>query len=123
MRKKIAVVFLTVCLLMIGCKSSREAFLEEYITVSDEIVRMVEANPTAESVKQAQIYLDSKKSSLKSKFTAGSKEGADKTMEDKFRVILSGQTAKITKLAEKHPALKSDLDSLIKDFGTFLLKW
>jgi hypothetical protein len=122
MKIKIIIVISAVCLLTQGCQSSRKAFLEEYITVSDEIVRMVDANPTTEGVKRAQGYLDSKKASLKSKFVAGSKEGSDKDMEEKFRVIVPSYLGRVAKLSEKHPNVKNELDNLTKDFGEFLLK-
>ena len=109
---------------MFGCHSqaNRTAFLEEYLTVADEIVRMVDSNPTTEGVKQAQTYLDSKKVSLKTKFEAGKKESPDKEMMEKFSVIITGQVAKVSKLPEKHPVLKNELENLARDFGEFLLK-
>ena len=122
MKTKVLIVIGTICLLMAGCKDSREAFLEEYITTADEIVRIVDANPTTAGVTQAQAYLDSKKASLKSKFDAGKHAGHDQEMEDKFLVIVPACVKKVDSLSEKHPNLKSQLDSLSKDFGDFLLK-
>ncbi len=122
MKTKIIIVVSTICLLKLGCRSNRESFLEEYITVSDEVVRIVNANPTAEGVKQAQDYLDSKKASLKSKFEAGSKECPDKDMEDKFRVIIPAKLRAVSGLSDKHDNIKDPLDKLTEDFGTFLLK-
>jgi len=90
MKRKIIIVIPTVCLLVLGCKNSQENFLEEYVIVSKEIVRIVDANPTAEGVKQAQSYLDSKKASLKSKSAAHDRENSNKDIEDNFRVIVPG---------------------------------
>ena len=89
-KKKIIIVIPTVCLLVLGCKAVQEDFLKEYVTVSKEIVRIVDANPTAEGVKQAQNYLDSKKTLLKSKFVANDRKSSGKDTEDKFRVIVLG---------------------------------
>jgi len=124
MKEKIIVSISAICLLIAGCSSqkNREAFLEEYIAVSDEIVRMVDANPTAEGVKQARSYLDSKKASLKSKFAAGKNDGDDKEMQHKFGVIVTGQLRKVGQLSEKHPTVKNEMENLTKDFGDFLLK-
>ncbi|MGI9069482.1 MAG: hypothetical protein ACR2HX_24140 [Pyrinomonadaceae bacterium] len=122
MKIKVIIAIGTICLLMAGCKSGREAFLEEYMMVADEIVRLVDTNPTAAGVAQAQAYLDSKKASLKSKFNAGKSAGQDKEMENKFRVIVPSYLKKVAGLSEKHPNLKTELDSLTEDFGEFLLK-
>jgi len=90
MNKKIIIVIPAICLLMLGSKRKQETFLEEYVSVSEEIVRIMDANPTAEGVKEAQNYLDSKKASLKSKFAADTQENTEEDLEDKFRVIVLG---------------------------------
>lgn len=122
MTKKLSIVILVICFLMIGCKKNREAFLEEHITVADEIVRIVDSKPTSEGIEDAKVYLDSKKSSLKSKFDAGKNDGKDAEMEQKFAVILAGNIGKIQKLSEKHPNIKNEVTALTEDFGEFLLK-
>jgi hypothetical protein len=124
MKKKLIFIILIACWLTFGCSSQadREAFLEEYIRVADEIVRTVDANPTSEGVKQAQDYLDSKKNSLKSKFDAGKNSDNDAEMARKFSVIVAGQIRKIGDLSVKHQNLQNDLDNLTRDFGEFLLK-
>ena len=90
MRNKIVIVIPAICLLMLGGKRNREILLEEYKTISEELVRIIDANPTAEGVMQAQDYLDSKKDSLKSKFAANGQQNSYKNVEDKFRVIVPG---------------------------------
>lgn len=90
MKKKIIIVLPAFCLLMVGYENKQHAFLKEYAAISEEIVRIVDANPTAEGVEKAQNYLNSKKVLLNSNFDASSMKKTDKNIEDKFRVIVLG---------------------------------
>ena len=102
MKKKIIAAISALCLLAAGCGSqkNREAFLEEYIKATDEIVRIVDANPTTAGVKQAQSYLDSQKTSLKSKFAAGKSDSSNPEMQQKFIDVSTEQMTKVFRLSK-----------------------
>lgn len=124
MTKKILIIISVTCLLMLGCKSggNREAFLEQQSAVANEIVRIVDAKPTAEGVKQAQDYLNSQKASLKSKFDAGKKESNNAENQERFLKVVTYNMEQVGKLSKKYPNLKADLDNLSGEFSEFLLK-
>jgi hypothetical protein len=93
-----------------------DAFTDQYDHVADEVVRIIEANPTEEGVDKATTYYNSRQSSLRDKRDWGLKPDKNgvvsETVKEGYRKAFSRTSAKMDKLEEKYPALKRRLELL-----------
>ena len=114
--------------LLAGCKKDAEitAVLADFDSFTKELVKKVDANPTAAGVDDAQKYLDSKKEELRGKWDSikgargfqVSKETQQKmeqSLKNNFMSVVGLQSKYIGK-SMSDPAFKSKLDKLVKDY-------
>lgn len=137
MHKRLVTLLLlgVVCLSFAGCKKDDEinSTMADIHTATDEIVKKINASPTAAGVDEAQKYWDSKKADLKKKWD-GIKdargfqvsEDTKKKMADSYikdRSALTDLEVKHMDVSIRDAAFKSKLDKLVKEWeDTFPLK-
>jgi hypothetical protein len=131
MYKKIAVAVLVfVCLSMAGCSKDGDvnAFISEFDTVTNEIVKKVDANPSSAGVDDAQKYFDSKKADLQTKWDAiknAAQARVSKEVMENLNKSVTKNTSAIGGLATKHmssmskdPQMGTKLSKLAQDYAS-----
>ena len=112
----IAIIVVSIGLLAFWFWPYSDAFTAEYDHVSDEVVRIIEENPSDDGVDKANAYYNSKQASLSDKRDRGLKPDKNgvvsETVIDGYRKAFSRTSIKMDKLKEKYPALKRRLDLL-----------
>ena len=133
MKITILFAFLAVlCLSLIGCSSNKDAdvtaFTTELDTVTADITKKIDANPTSAGVDEAQKVLDAKKADLKAKHSAiitGLKNAGTITPEaqKKFTESTGKNTSAIAGIGSKHtgammkdPAMSQKIAKLATDY-------
>jgi outer membrane murein-binding lipoprotein Lpp len=129
MYKKFASLLIALALLALaGCKKDAQinAVLADFDSFTAELVKKVDAQPTAAGVDAAQKYLDSRKEELKGKWDSikGARgfqvsDETKKKMADsivKNYTTVSGLQIKYMGKSMNDPAFKSKLDKLVKDY-------
>lgn len=137
MYKKLVTVLLlgVVCLSFAACNKDSEinSVMADIHTVTDEVVKKIEASPTVEGVDDAQKYWDSKKADLQKKwdgikdargFQVGKEAKAN--MEESFKkdyTALKMLEVKHMDVTTTNEAFKSKLEALVKEWeGMFGVK-
>lgn len=131
MYKKIAIAVLAfVCLSMAGCSKDADvtAFITEFDTVTNEIVKKVDASPTSAGVDDAQKYFDSKKGDLQVKWDAiktAAQARVSKEVMENLNKSVTKNTSAIGGLATKHmssmtkdPQMATKLSKLAQDYAS-----
>lgn len=104
-KKSIILTVMVICIAIVGCKKyAREAFLAEQIEVTDEIVRLVDANPNNSGVNQAWKYYNSKRDILGEKFEKGleASRGFSLRSSGDFPEAMAKNRKKLEALIEKN---------------------
>jgi hypothetical protein len=114
--------------LLAGCNKDAEfnSFSDDLDSMTQEMVKKVDDNPTAAGVDEAQKYFDSKKSDLKAKFDALKSAREAQISEEakkKFTDSLTKNMMAVAGLQTKHigqsmrdPAFKSKIEKLTQDY-------
>ena len=120
------------CALALACKKDTDvsAVIGELDAFTQEIVKRVEANPTAAGVDDAQKYFDSKKADMTAKLASikdvrdfqVSEETKKKMMETVTNDAMSMSKLQIKFMnnSMRDPAFKSKLDKLTQDYIALL---
>lgn len=130
MYKKLVTLLLVgvVCLSFAACKKDSEinSTMADIHTATDEIVKRINASPTAAGVDDAQKYWDSKKADLKSKWDGikGARgfqvsEDTKKKMTDSYTndyMAIKGLEIKHLGVSIRDAAFKSNLEKLVKEW-------
>lgn len=127
-KKSISLLLILSVMALVGCKKDAEinAVLADFESFTKDLVKKVDANPTAAGVDDAQKFLDSKKAEMKEKWDSikgargfqVSKETQQKmeeSLKNNFMSVMGLQSKYIGKTMGD-PAFKSKLDKLVKDY-------
>lgn len=130
MYKKLTVALVALlCLSFAGCSKDGDvnAFISEFDSVTNEIVKKVDSNPTSDGVDEAQKHFDSKKADLQSKWDAiktASQARVSKDVMEKLNQSVTKNTSAISGLATKHmqsmakdPQMATKLSKLAQDYA------
>jgi hypothetical protein len=129
MYKKLSSLLLALSVIALaGCKKDAEinSVLADFDSFTQELVKKVDANPTAAGVDDAQKYLDSRKDELKGKWDSIKgvrgyqvSEDTKKNMEDSLKKNFEsvvGLQAKYMGESLSDSAFKTKLDKLVQDY-------
>ena len=107
----VAVIVVQILLLLFWFWPYSDNFTATYDHVTDEVVRLIEENPTVEGVDKATRYYNARQSSLKDLRDWGlkpDKNGAiSETVRSAYMNSLSRTNRKLDKLEEKYPNIKA----------------
>lgn len=134
MYRKLAGLSLAValCALSLACKRDADvsSVITELDTFTQELVKRVDANPTAAGVDDAQKFFDSKKADITAKLASIKNVREAQVSEETRKKMLetfTNDAMSVAKLQIKYmgnsmrdPAFKSKLDKLIKDYQELL---
>lgn len=129
MYRKIVFLLLIVAVVgLAGCKKDAEinAVLADFDSFTKELVKKVEAQPTAAGVDDAQKFLDSKRADLTAKWDSikGARgfqvsDDTKKKMEESLKnnfMSVAGLQVKYMSKSMSDAAFKSKLEKLVKDY-------
>ena len=120
------------CALSLACKRDADvgAVVDELNSFTQEIVKRVDANPTAAGVDEAQKYFDSRKEEMTGKLASIKNVREAQVSEETKKKMLEGFTnnvMSVSKLQIKYmnqsmrdPALRGKLEKLTKDYTALL---
>lgn len=130
MYKKLAVALVALlCLSFAGCSKDADvnSFITEFDSITNEIVKKVDSNPSSAGVDDAQKYFDSKKPDLQKKWDAiktASQARVSKDVLEKLNQSVVKNTSSIGGLATKHmqsitkdPQMATKLSKLAQDYA------
>ena len=97
-----------------------DAFTVEYGQVVDEVVKIIDDNPTKEGVDKARSYFNSRESRLKEKMDRGlmpDRESVlanrvDERVREKYGAYSGVISMRMDDLSKRHPNIKEEIDSL-----------
>ena len=87
-----------------------DAFTKDYDAVIDEMVRIIDENPTAAGVDKASNYFTDSQSRLRGEMDFGLSQRAD--LSENYLQCVYRNRRKLDKLADKHPELKNSIEIL-----------
>ncbi|MBV9215812.1 MAG: hypothetical protein JO053_06515 [Acidobacteria bacterium] len=86
-------------------------FTREYASTIDNIVAIIDKDPTDAGVTKAVEYSSSRHLDLHDKFHEGLKSGSA-TIQDAYTKALNNGSARVRALGDKYPNIKKDMDFL-----------
>ena len=127
-RKLVALLLALAVTALAGCKKDDEinAVLADFDSFTKELVKKVDAQPTAAGVDDAQKFLDSKKADLTAKWDSiksargfqvsdDTKKKMEESLKNNFESVVGLQVKYMSKTMSDN-AFKSKLDKLVKDY-------
>lgn len=122
---------MTLCFALVGCGLNKDAevatLMSDVEGTTKEMAAKIDANPTSAGVDEAQKVLESKKDSLKKRFTElkgatgyVSKDAEKKMMEaiERNNKVVMDMATKHTSAMMKDPAMATKLQKLLQEYAT-----
>ncbi|HKX84055.1 MAG TPA: hypothetical protein VJL58_07545 [Pyrinomonadaceae bacterium] len=117
----VAVIAVQLILLAFWLWPYSDNFTKEYQGVADQIVDIIEKDPTSEGMKNARLHFQSHESRLKDQFKFGLKADKNGAVSDKVRnryqEVVNDASRRLSLLADKHPDLEREIKFLSADMG------
>lgn len=115
----VAAIAISVILLAFWFWPYSDSFTDEYQRVTDEVVQMIEENPTKDGVEKARKHYNSRESWLRDRLDWGLKPDKDgvvsETVRNRYLVVTADTGIRLDALAKKYPDVGKDIDHLRVD--------
>ncbi len=117
----VAVVAVQILLLAFWFWPYSDDFTVGYQEVAAQVLDIIEKDPTSNGVSKARQYFNSREDRLKDRFKFGlkpEKNGAvSESVRSRYQDVVNKGTAPLDLLADKHPDISRDIESLTVDMG------
>jgi len=116
----VALLVVQIALLLFFFWPQGDAFTNEYGKVVDEVVKIVDNDPTKEGVEKARGHFNSNESRLKAIMDKGLMPDrdaviankVDQSVREKYRAYTGSVSMRMDDLSKRHPNIKDEVDKL-----------